>query len=101
MSVNEAPQPGMSGLMRWMIWVCCALMLVPFIIFFASGGSVSGASSVWGVLLPMALCIGVHVLLHRFTGASCHRAAPHAEDQSGPTAQPLSNWKMPVSGTRN
>lgn len=89
MSVNESRQSGMSALMRWMMGICCALMLVPVIIFFAGGGSIGDTRGLFGALLPMALCVGMHFVLHRFTGASCHKAAPKPNHESDSAAGQL------------
>ena len=89
MSVNESRQSGMSPLMRWMMGVCCALMLAPVMIFFAGGGSIGDASGFLGALLPIALCIGMHFVLHRFAGTSCHKAAAEPNHEIDPASGQL------------
>ncbi len=83
MSINEKQQPAMSVLIRWMMWICCALMIVPIAIFLVGGGSVSDAGGLLRALLPLALCVGMHFLLHRFFGVNCHPTSESAEEQKG------------------
>ena len=100
MSVNDNQQPDMSGLMRWMMWVCCAMMLAPVIVFFAQGGSLGDARGVFGALLPVALCVGMHFVLHRFIGVSCHKSGPKADDQNDPADVHRISGDEPISSPR-
>ena len=65
------------------MWACCVAMLVPIGIYFASGGSLTSVTSAIGLLAPLALCGGMHFVMHRWLGRSCHGAA-----QGVPTAEP-------------
>lgn len=75
------------------MWVCCAVMVLPLLAFFAGGGTVSGLFTSLGVLAPILLCLGAHGVMFLFMGKSCHgdhqssnatssakRAEPHATD---------------------
>lgn len=66
-------KPNKSGrLMHMGMIVCCALMLLPIGIFFASGGSLAGAWQNAGLLVPILACVGMHLVLHKVMGKSCH-----------------------------
>lgn len=76
-----APTSTTSTLMRYGMWVCCAVMLLPVAAYFLTGGSASGALGNLGVFAPIALCVGMHVLMHRFLGRSCH--GDHSSTRQG------------------
>lgn len=64
--------------------ICCALLLAPLALFLLNGGAVSEVSGNLAVLLPLALCLALHVVMHRVTaGRSCHRSPVPAEDMRG------------------
>jgi hypothetical protein len=54
---------------------CCAVMLVPLGAFLLAGGTFGGLASNLGLLAPLALCLGAHVVMHRMMGRSCHDSA--------------------------
>jgi hypothetical protein len=54
------------------IMACCAVMLVPLGVFLVAGGTLGGLASNPGLLVPLALCLGAHVVMHRMMGRSCH-----------------------------
>ena len=54
---------------------CCAVMLVPLGAFLLAGGTLGGLGSNVGLLVPLALCLGAHVVMHRMMGRSCHDSA--------------------------
>jgi hypothetical protein len=51
---------------------CCAAMLTPIVTYFVAGGTASGLNENLAVFAPLLLCVGAHLLLHRFVGALCH-----------------------------
>lgn len=53
---------------------CCAVMLVPLGGFLLAGGTLGGLASNLGLLAPLALCLGAHVVMHRMMGRSCQTA---------------------------
>lgn len=63
------------GIMLAGMVVCCAVMLIPVVGYFAVGGTIAGLTSNFGVFAPIALCIGVHVAMFAFMGKSCHGSA--------------------------
>ena len=67
-----------SSLMRWGMIACCAVMLLPVAGYVAAEGTPAGLAQNATVFLPLALCLGMHVVMHRFMGRSCHGAASKA-----------------------
>ena len=62
---------GGAGMKLGML-ACCAVMLVPLGGFLLAGGTLGGLASNLGLLAPLALCLGAHVVMHRMMGRSCH-----------------------------
>ena len=60
----------MNRLHHWMMTACLVLMGVAMLIVL-SRGNPSGAGT-WLLLLPMGLCLGMHLFLHRH-GHGQHR----------------------------
>lgn len=74
-------------LIHFGMMACCAVMLLPVGAFFLAGGSLTGLGSNLSFFAPILLCLGAHLILHRFIGRMCHAAASKAEvDQT--QAQP-------------
>ena len=65
---TEAP----SKFMHYGMMACCAVMLLPVVAFFLTGGSIAGLWTNLGLFAPIALCVGVHVLMFKMMGKSCH-----------------------------
>lgn len=61
-----------SSTMKYAMWACCAVMLLPVGIYFAAGGLSAGLGSSLFTFAPLVLCIGAHLVMHRFMGKSCH-----------------------------
>ena len=58
--------------MKYGMWACCALMLVPVVWYFTAGGADGGLVQSFVAFAPLLLCVGAHFLMHRVTGKSCH-----------------------------
>ncbi len=69
---DQEKQPQNSKMMHVGMWVCCAVMLLPLLVFFIRGGSFFGLQDSLGVLAPIALCLGAHGVMFFFMGKSCH-----------------------------
>ena len=69
---DQEEQPQNSKMMHVGMWVCCAVMLLPLLVFFVRGGSFFGLQDSLGVLAPIALCLGAHGVMFFFMGKSCH-----------------------------
>lgn len=54
--------------------ICCAVMLLPFGAYLLAGKSAAGTGSALASLAPLALCLGVHFVMHRMMGKSCNGA---------------------------
>ena len=67
---------GRSALMKYAMWACCAVMVLPLAGYLVSGGTVSGLwQNVW-VFAPLLLCVAVHLVLCKMImGKSCHSAS--------------------------
>ncbi|NVK97824.1 DUF2933 domain-containing protein [Ruegeria pomeroyi] len=80
MTPRHAPRAGgTSWLARWGMLACCVAMLAPLAILLIAGTSLTGlAGNLW-ILLPLAACLGLHVVMHRMTGRSCHTAETDGE----------------------
>ena len=63
---------GQAKLMHYGMIACCAVMLLPFARFFLSGGTIAGLWSNTGVLAPIVLCLGAHLLMFKAVGKSRH-----------------------------
>ena len=64
--------------------VCCIVMLAPIAAVLLAGGGIASITNNLGLLAPLALCLGMHVIMHRMMGRSCHEASEPEED-----AQPI------------
>ncbi len=69
---DKEKQPQNSKMMHVSMCVCCAVMLLPLLVFFARGGTVSGLPGSFGALIPIVLCLGAHGVMFFFMGKSCH-----------------------------
>ncbi|WP_234992373.1 DUF2933 domain-containing protein [Roseisalinus antarcticus] len=80
-----------GGGMKLGMLACCAVMLLPLGAFLLAGGTLGGLASNLGLLAPLALCLGAHVVMHRMMGKSCHDSEADTRQQDteqdrGPTA---------------
>ena len=69
---DQQYQPQKSKIMHVGMWVCCAVMLLPLLAFFARGGTLSGLQDSLGVFAPIVLCLAAHGVMLFFMGKSCH-----------------------------
>ncbi|RKF12309.1 DUF2933 domain-containing protein [Roseovarius spongiae] len=58
--------------MKYAMWACCTVMLLPIAAFVMAGGLAGGLSSGLYVFAPLLLCVGAHLIMHRMMGKSCH-----------------------------
>ncbi|MSU88476.1 DUF2933 domain-containing protein [Rhodobacteraceae bacterium 2CG4] len=80
MDDKKAARTGSERLMKYGMWACCAVMLLPIIAYLAAG-RVSGAADSLIAFAPLLLCVGAHLVMHRFMGKSCHGKPGDAEDK--------------------
>lgn len=73
-----------NRLMHYGMMACCAVMLLPVGLYFAAGGTVSGALESAGLFAPLIACVGMHLVMHRMMGKSCHGKKEEAEPSEVP-----------------
>jgi len=78
---SNSDKPGHSKLMHYGMMACCAVMLLPVAGFFIAGGTVAGLWSNSAAFLPLLICVGAHVVMHKMMGKSCHET-PDNEKQT-------------------
>lgn len=64
--------------------VCCFIMIAPIAVVLLAGGGIASITNNLGLLAPLALCLGMHFVMHRMMGRSCHDASDQEEN-----AQPI------------
>lgn len=87
MDDKKAAQSGSEKLVKYGMWACCAVMLLPIVAYLAAGRP-SGVTNSLITFAPLLLCVGVHFVMHRYMGKSCHGVAKVADDEhKAPEAQ--------------
>ena len=86
MKMNE-PEPPVEKsrtlpVIKYAMWACCAVMLLPIAAFVMAGGLSDGLSSGLYVFAPLFLCLGAHVIMHRMMGKSCHETASEKDEKA-------------------
>ena len=71
-------------LMRWGMMACYVVMLLPIGGYFIAGGTISGVWANFGAFTPLLLCVGAHLVVHKFMGKSCHDQTDDAIEQVEP-----------------
>jgi hypothetical protein len=79
--------------MHYGMMACCAVMLLPVAVFFLAGGSIAGLWSNVALFAPIALCVGVHVLMFKMMGKSCNGAKSETASDVTVETEPI---KIPV-----
>ncbi|TCD13726.1 DUF2933 domain-containing protein [Oricola cellulosilytica] len=62
----------MGLISRYGMWACCAVMAAPIGFYLLAGGTASGILSKAGLVAPLLACVGLHLVMHRMLGKSCH-----------------------------
>ena len=70
-------------LMKYAMWTCCAVMLIPVAAFAVAGRHSSDLSFGLSAFAPVLVCVGAHVIAHRMMGIACHGAAGEKGRQTG------------------
>ena len=68
--------------MKYAMWACCAVMLLPIAAFVMTGGLAGGLTSGLYVFAPLLLCVAAHLIMHQMMGKSCHGTASENGAQS-------------------
>ena len=82
-----------SKLVHYGMMACCAFMLLPIAVFFISGSSIAGLWNNVALFAPIALCVGVHVLMFKMVGKSCHVAKSETTEEATVETEPS---KIPI-----
>lgn len=88
-ALNDGAVPGglaakRSLFMRYGMLVCCIAMMLPVASYLLRGGTLGGLFDNLALVVPLVACVGMHFVLHRLTGKSCHGG----HDQSDAPARP-------------
>lgn len=75
---------GHGKLMHWGMMACCVVMLLPIGAYFIAGSATPGVWANFGAFTPLLLCIGAHLVVHKFMGKSCHDEADDMTEQVEP-----------------
>ncbi len=54
---------------------CCIIMLAPIAAVLLAGGGFESFTGNLGLVLPLALCLGMHFFMHRGMGRTCDRSS--------------------------
>ena len=92
---DEQKSTRQSKVMHYGMMVCCAVMVLPVAAFFLAGGSIAGLGSNFGLFAPIALCIGVHFLMFKMMGKSCHGTKDKQVQDNAVTPE-FSNLRVPA-----
>ncbi|MFC0159178.1 MULTISPECIES: DUF2933 domain-containing protein [Mameliella] len=93
---NQTPsgKPLQGRLMHYGMMACCAVMLLPIVGFFISGGTLAG---LWGnaaAFAPLLLCVGAHLVMHKAMGKSCHDRSKAAETEEDLPAEAVAEQNV-------
>lgn len=69
---GEKAKNASHPLMKYGMWACCAVMLLPVVANIVAGGSLAGLGGNLVAFAPLALCLGMHLVMHKFMGEPCH-----------------------------
>ena len=72
-----------NALMKYGMWACCALMLLPVVWYFGAGGADGGLRQKIVAFTPILLCVGAHFLMFKMMGKSCHGASDDGKTTDG------------------
>ena len=54
-----------------MMWLCCIVMIIPLFSFLLFSSSDFDVVELAIQAIPLLLCVGAHMVLHKFMGKSC------------------------------
>jgi hypothetical protein len=78
----SAQKSSIMPVMKYAMWACCAVMLLPIAAFMIAGGLAGGLTSGLYVFAPLLLCVGAHVVMHRMMGKACHGATSEKDEKA-------------------
>ena len=80
-----------SLFMRYGMLVCCVAMMLPIAGYLLSGGTFGGLLDDLALVVPLFACVGMHFVLHRLPGRSCHGG----HEESDPPTPPPETTRKP------
>lgn len=75
-------------LAKWGMLICSLAIIAPIAIAIIFGNSLTTISGNLWIIVPLAVCLGLHFVLHRLSGKSCHM--PDATAHENPAQSPKS-----------
>ena len=83
--MNNTSNQNRSGnrIAKFGMAACCLIMAAPIGIVLLTGGFGAVLGNI-GLFLPLALCLGMHVIMHRMMGRSCHGAGSEDTEADSP-----------------
>ncbi|MHA6326561.1 DUF2933 domain-containing protein [Roseivivax sp. CAU 1753] len=85
---NHKNKPTADRLMHYGMMACCIVMLLPVAGFFLAGGTLAGMWSNAAAFAPLLLCVGAHLVMHKFMGKSCHSNEEKGSIEETPVSVP-------------
>ena len=73
-----------SKAMKLGMFACCIVMVVPIVAYFAAGGALAGVTGNITAFAPLLLCAGMHLLMFKLMGRSCHGAEMTTDPEAVP-----------------
>lgn len=76
-------KPGLMSSSNMAMWGCCIAMVGGgAFLYFSGGASALGGSGSLSIALPLLACVGMHFVMHRMMGRSCHGTKEEQGDQA-------------------
>lgn len=77
---KETSPSGLHGA-RLAVLACCVFMAVPVFGYFLVYRGAGNGSLNWLSIVPLILCVGAHVMMHKVTGKGCHHDKSETEEK--------------------
>ena len=87
-----------SKAMKLGMFACCIVMVVPIVAYFAAGGALAGVTGNIAAFVPLLLCAGMHLLMFKLMGKSCHDAEKTTEQEAVPETVVERPTDIPATG---
>lgn len=66
---------------------CCVVMLAPLAYLSFSGSALALNSASFSTMAPIVICIGLHVVVHKFMGRNCRGSTKQCEPKNTGTVK--------------
>lgn len=67
---NAEKKPNLTG--KWAMWACCTIMVVPLVSYLVVAQTSITTAGLVNSAIPLVLCLGMHLVMHKMMGKSCH-----------------------------